>query len=389
MTTTPFDEYSIRRERRASEHARLSRLDGRIAYARLSAVAAVAVCAWLVFTTSLPVWSLGLPIAAFAALAVWHERVLRQSSRVSRAVAFYDHGLARLEDRWHHLGENGSRFLDEEHLYSRDLDVFGPVSLFQLISCARTHLGEERLAQWLTAPALPAVVRQRQDAVTELRDALNFRESLATAGGPRRDIDTVALSAWAVSPAAQERMWLRVAAAALGAGIIVTLVWWARGGPIAPLLLVILLKMILTRPSRKRVAHVVRGVERPLRQLDVLANTLLLIEQGVFLNTRLAELRIEMMSQGVMPSRAIRRLKRLADMLDWRRNAIFAPISVAVSWPLHIASMIESWRREFGPRVLVWLSAIAEHEALSSLAAYAYEHPDDPFPDGFTVGDIW
>ncbi len=303
------------------------------------------------------------------------------SGRVSRAVAFYDHGLARLEDRWHHLGENGSRFLDEAHLYSRDLDIFGPVSLFQLISRARTHLGEERLAQWLTAPAPPAVVRQRQDAVTELRDALNFREALATAGGSTRDIDTVALSAWAASPAVPERMWLRVAAAALGAGIIFTLVWWAQGGPIAPLLLVVLLKMILTRPSRQRVAHVVRGVERPLRQLDVLADTLLLIEQGVFLSPRLAELRTEMMSHGVMPSRAIHRLENLADMLDWRRNAIFAPISVAVSWPLHLASAIESWRHEFGPRVLVWLSAIAEYEALSSFAAYGYEHPDDPFPE--------
>ena len=88
-----------------------------------------------------------------------------------------------------------------------------------------------------------------------------------------------------------------------------------------------------------------------------------------------------MMSHGVVPSHAIRRLKRLVEMLEWRRNAFFAPISAAISWPLHIASSIESWRREFGDKVLAWLSAAAEFEALSSLAAYAYEHPDDPFPD--------
>ena len=41
-------------------------------------------------------------------------------------------------------------------------------------------------------------------------------------------------------------------------------VWWARGGPLAPLLIAIVLKMILTRPSRARVARIVRGVERPL-----------------------------------------------------------------------------------------------------------------------------
>ena len=67
------------------------------------------------------------------------------------------------------------------------------------------------------------------------------------------------------------------------------------------------------------------------------------------------DIRSEMMSHGVVPSEAIRRLKRLADMLDWRRNAFFAPVAAAVSWALHLASAIENWRREFGPKVIAWL----------------------------------
>ena len=138
--------------------------------------------------------------------------------------------------------------------------------------------------------------------------------------------------------------------------------------------------MILTRPSRTRVARIVRGVERPLGQLDILADTLSLVEQSTFRSPRLIEIRAEIMSHGVVPSEAIRRLKRLADMLDWRRNAFFAPVAATVSWALHLASAIENWRREFGPKVAAWLAAVAEYEALSSLAAYAYEHADDPFP---------
>jgi DNA mismatch repair ATPase MutS len=48
---------------------------------------------------------------------------------------------------------------------------------------------------------------------------------------------------------------------------------------------------------------------------------------------------------------------------------------------LHLAAAIEGWRREFGPKVSAWLDAVAEYEVLSSLAAYSYEHPGDPFPD--------
>lgn len=325
-------------------------------------------------------WLFVIPIGAFAALAVWHDRVLRSLDRMVRAIAFYDHGIARVEDNWQGIGDNGARFLTEDHLYARDLDIFGPASLFQLLSRARTHLGEELLAQWLSAPAALGTVLERQESIAELRDALDFREALATAGGGSRDIDTVALSSWASAPAAPESVWLRAAAIVLAVAIIAGAVWWVRDGPVAPLFVAIILKMVLTRPSRKRVARVVRGVERPLGQLDIVADTLSLIEQSAFRSPRLLQVRTEMMSHGIVPSVAIRRLKRLADMLDWRRNAFFAPISAAVSWPLHLASAVESWRAGFGPKVNTWLLAVAEYEVLSSLAAYAYEHPEDPFP---------
>jgi DNA mismatch repair ATPase MutS len=82
----------------------------------------------------------------------------------------------------------------------------------------------------------------------------------------------------------------------------------------------------------------------------------------------------------LLPSAAIRRLHRLSERLDWDRNMIFAPIAVLISWPLHIAAAIEAWRREFGTHVPEWLAIAGEYEALHSLAAYAYEHPSDPFP---------
>ena len=390
LTISPLNEYSTRQAARADAYARLARLEARISYGRLAAVAGTALCSWLALfhegRAGLPAWSIVVPVAAFVALAVWHDRVLHATDCLMRAITFYEHGIARLEDRWQGAGETGARFLDEDHVYARDLDVFGTGSLFQLISRARTHLGEDLLARWLACPAELPAIRLRQEAIAELRDQLDFREALATAGGASRDINTVALSSWASAPAAPESIWLRATAIGLAAAIFATGLSWARGGPLAPLLIAILLKMVLTRPSRTRVARVVRGVEAPLGQLDILADTLALIEQAQFRSPRLSEIRANMMSQGVVPSDAIRRLKRLANMLEWRRNMIFAPISAAVSWPLHLASAIESWRREFGAKVLAWLSAVAEYEALGSLAAYAYEHPDDPFPE-FVEGE--
>jgi hypothetical protein len=302
LTTSALNTYPERRAARAADHARLARLDASISHARLAVVAAFALTAWLVLGFGASPWLFAVPVAAFIALAVWHDRVLRALDRAARAVTFYEHGMARLEDRWQDIGETGARFLSEEHLYTPDLDIFGPASLFQLLSRARTHLGEELLARWLSAPADVPTIGRRQESIVELREALDFREALATAGGASRDINTTALSAWASAPAAPESIWLRMAAVVLAAGIIGGVVWWVRGGPLTPLLVAIMLKMILTRPSRTRVARIVRGVEGPLRQLDVLADTLALLETSSLRSPRLAEIRAEMMSHGIAAS---------------------------------------------------------------------------------------
>src|SRR5205085_7532754 len=116
----------------------------------------------------------------------------------------------------------------------------GPGSLFQLLSLARTHAGEDILASWLKAPASTPDLRRRHEAVAELRDRPGFREALATLGGEAGDIDTSAVTSWAMAPASLQR-WSRIAAVALAVAIVGTAGWWVDGGPVAPLVLSMLL----------------------------------------------------------------------------------------------------------------------------------------------------
>ena len=174
--------------------------------------------------------------SAFVALAVWHDRVIRAPTAPLGPSTFYEHGIARLEDRWQGIGETGARFLTEDHLYARDLDIFGPGSLFQLLSL-RPHAPRRRTARTLAerAGAAPPAVRSVRKRSRELREALDFREALATAGGASRDIDTVALSAWASAPAAPESLWLRMRSRRPGGrASSARRVWWVRAGPRRP-----------------------------------------------------------------------------------------------------------------------------------------------------------
>src|SRR5256885_1876886 len=81
------------------------------------------------------------------------------------------------------------------------------------------------------------------------------------------------------------------------------------------------------------------------------------------------------------PSQRIAALGNLIDLLESRRNQLFAPLAYLLLWGTQMAFAIEGWRARSGRAIASWLAAVGQFEALCALAAYGYEHPDDPFPE--------
>jgi len=323
-----------------------------------------------------------VPLLAIGILAIIHERVLRRSGRCARAVAYYERALARIENRWMGTGETGERFQNVAHPYSRDLDLFGDGSLFQLLCVARTRAGQEMLASWLLAPASPEVVRGRQAAVVELRHRLDLREDLAVlAEEARALIPAEALAAWGEGEPWLASDLLRWVSAALAALWLASLVAWVVWGQGAWAVLTSAANVGLNLAYRRRVEKVVRAADRATRDLALLAGVLGRLEAERFRAPRLAELRVALDSAGQPPSRCIARLGRLAEYLDSRRNLIVAAMDLFVFWTLQCACAVEIWRKRTGPAVRGWLNAVGEFEALSSLGGYSFEHPSDVFPE--------
>ena len=179
--STPHTTYQRLLDERRGEETALARRADRVSTARLATFAVGAVLTWgAVFGGWMSSWWLSWPVGVFIWLVVLHDRVLTARDRVARAVAWYEHGIARLEDRWPGLGARGDRFVDADHLFAQDLDLFGEASLFQLLSTAQTQAGEDTLASWLREPADRTEVTSRQAAVRDLLPRLELRERLAT-----------------------------------------------------------------------------------------------------------------------------------------------------------------------------------------------------------------
>ncbi|HSH19268.1 MAG TPA: hypothetical protein VLA03_02370, partial [Draconibacterium sp.] len=83
--------------------------------------------------------------------------------------------LLALNHQFSHF-KNGAEFLNSDHIFSYDLDLFGEGSLFQFINRTSTISGQQKLATWLINPPLQKeIISKKQDAIRELSKLSEWR----------------------------------------------------------------------------------------------------------------------------------------------------------------------------------------------------------------------
>jgi len=380
----PRQEYIRRIDTRRDSLCELKRRDDRLVAARLVVVAWAIVVAWAAHASAdVSAWWLSVPVLVFLGLVIIHARTIRALRRTERSIRFYEHGMARLDDRWEGRGPSGEEYETAGHPYAAGMNLFGPGSLFQLLSAARTEAGERILASWLLAPASAGEIRERQAAVEEMRNRLDLREDIFLFGDDVRvSMNPALVQKWGEAPPVLWGSVPRILAGLLPMATIAmgTLFILELTGPV-PAALALCAQCLLAWLYRRRVRTVIGSLDGPTNNLMLLHSILQRLEAEPFTSPYLVRLHQELISLGRPATQHLRRLALLKDLFDSRHNQLLAPFAALVLWATQIAFAVESWRRVNGHAVAKWLTAIGTFEAVSSLAGYAYEHPADPFPE--------
>ena len=378
-----IDDYRSRVQTWSDRRRVSERLFIQIGNARLALGVTEAILAYLVFgRQSLSALWLAIPALAFIILAVWHSRIIRQRTVADRALSFYNRGLARVHDKWVGTGSSGDRFRDSSHVYADDLDLFGKGSLFELVAETRTAAAETMLAHWLLSPASPTEASDRQDAVKELRGGLDLREHFALLGPDvQAEVSVEALERWGDATIVHFPSVLRPMLAVLACISLTLLVAFFAGqvSPL-PLVLVIALDLLIGYSLRAKVQPALHGLETVSHGLPILSLALARLEQETFQSPLLMRLTSELAAEGTPASVRVAQLARWVDWHDSADHALIRALRPLLFWREQIAMGVERWRRQSGSHVAAWLRALAEFEALSSLATLSFERPDWCFP---------
>ena len=410
--SVPSEAYQRRLSRLGEEERALALRDRIFIGFKIAAgVITLGLAVWLAKYHTEQIAYLLVPIVLLIALFAWHERTLKALRENADLRRYYERGVARLEDRWFESAENakktkltapvedtGERFFTAEHPYARDLDLFGAGGVYHLLCTARTRAGRDSLAAWLLHPASIDEILRRQESVRELAPLLDFREALTLAGAAleekaaRTGSAPESLADWSESAAGVNRR-LRVPALLLAIAWVASVVGWLIYGGVqwsAALILMSAASRIFGSRSKVQVKDSAARIEAASGDIDVLVRVLLVMEQQSFTSEKLVELQSQVRGPGsgaraLSPSQALASLGQRIDWLSSADNWFVKIFDGFIHWRLQAVIAIENWRLVHGAAARDWLRAIGEMEALTALAVYTYEHPEDTFPT-FTEG---
>ncbi len=380
----PRSEYCSRLDGWNKRWADYQKIFLRLGNVRLAIAAVAAVMAWAAFARdAFSGWWLLAPLGLFIGIVIYHERIARRQQFARRGIEYYERALARLDGKWAGAGSPGDRFRDPAHVYAEDLDLFGRGSLFELVCTARTAAGEQKLADWLRAPASADEVDARQAAVGELRSRVQMREDLALLGEDvRAAVHADTISAWGAAPAIDMLPGARWLALFAACGTVATFIaFMAHWAGFRPFGIMVLADLAIGALLRRPVMQIIAGADTPAQDLQILALLLARLESEPFETPRLKSLQSTFQTAGAPASRRIARLQRWMEILDSSDHLVVRIIGIFVLWREQAALGIEMWRRAAGPRIGAWIEAVAELEALSSFATFAFERPCCTFPE--------
>jgi hypothetical protein len=379
----PSFEYSQRRKAKQELVAAKNAIHLRVGYCKLATIAAGLVMLWAVLARDLfSPYFLIIPAALYLALALFHERTIRDRTHAETAAAFYERGIARIEDRWPGAGETGERFRDPKHIYAEDLDLFVRGGLFQLLSTARLPMGENRLAQWLLAASATPEILERQELVGSLREKLDLREDIAVTGEDlRASLDPESLIGWSETASILPAGAMRAVAVLLALCAAAALVYSLAKSYYLPALIVLLVEAGVTRWLWTRANEVVSSLTGNAEGLILFSTVLQRLEGEQYSSPRLQNHIAKLKTRGDSASRALLRLARIVNWANGRESLLGKLAELPFLYTIQSGFSAESWRRRHGAQMRNWIEVVSEMEALLSLAAYSYEHPADPFPE--------
>lgn len=331
------------------------------------------------------VWfSVFIPLAVFLFFVKKHQA---QSVLLKLEKKYFENcalELEYLEGKWKQKPD-GRDFLDSNHAFANDLNVFGQHSLFQFLDRTQTEYARHRFADVLKNPLTnPEAILKQKAVLSELADDPEFVLRLISKAS---FIDVKpnyfeGVRDWAKQLLNLNQTWkkalLLYVLPILSFSATVAYNMDVISGNQLMLLLFVPGLVVLSRLKSNQVIFK-RFVEL-LERTDAF--------ESIIKDIRAKDFKSEELKQMVTDAEldksveGIAKLRKIVGAIE-NRNNVFVSIllNLYLLWDFRCLYRLEKWKKQYGEQLTSWLQICVNLESHASLALYVFNHPEYVYAD--------
>ena len=341
------------------------------------------------FATNLGMeWVIGtglIGFGVFISLAIRHVKLFKKK-QWHTTLAQINRNEQKLLNGNTEEQDEGKEYLDEEHPFTYNLDIFGKRSLFQLIDRSATQGGRQTLAGWLKNPVKDEkLLLQRQQAIAELKEKPLWRQRFQATGllTEENKNNVEEIFNWMSSSRLSFNSLFYKIMLALNPLIGFTIVALISLGIINYtaflLFLVLPFGLVGMKLDAINKEHLLLG--KKTTQFQKYARLFRFIENENFESGLLLDAKNKLAGVPHSAHQGIRQLSKITAAFDYRLNFLVGLfLNIFFLWDILQVLRLERWKKTNSRYVKSWFSVLFLFDELNSFAGFTFNHPQSVFP---------
>jgi len=334
-------------------------------------------------------WILGLIVLAaaipFVILMIRHNKLDWKKSYAEAESLSAQQELDALDYKFSAF-DGANELISSLHPFTTDLDIFGEHSLFQSLNRTVTKRGKEVLADWFINPLLQKEkIILRQKAIRELSELDELRRNFYVTGILRKD---------ALTDSQQTRTLTKIPISFSKSLFWKAMIWlipaiWillflAASFSYIPWSIVGLffaVAFLFAYAQGGKIAKLHEQVNKLEKILKTYSSLMEIVEDRTFQSEELSTITKSLNGNDIKASNTIAQLSRFIGALDQRFSLAGILLNIFYMRDTWTAIRLEHWLNQHSNDTEKWFDSLAKFDAYSSLATFAYNHPDYIYPE--------
>ncbi|MDF1751907.1 MAG: hypothetical protein P1U89_03935 [Verrucomicrobiales bacterium] len=319
-----------------------------------------------------------ISFAGFIYLVIKHRKITKEEARFRLLKELNEHAIHRLNRNWSEFPVPEAPRELCKLSQAQDLDLFGPASLFQLLSTQRTPQGRTTLAEWLIHRSTSKEISLRQTSAKALSEHIDWRQNLAVIGENLAVDKAVIIPQWLVKKSwfsKEEKVsnylkfapWLTLLSA-------VPTVLFA---PLPFIFIPLGIHVYLIKKRRNQIDESLKDLAEEDRKIRSYAEV---FEYAQSCPVTKGEVKL-LLPKIDEAREAMESLNAIATSAAARGSVVHPFLNAFSCFDLRIVKRLEEWQATYQKKFPTWFEALGEIEALASLSSLYHDEPDWARPE--------